>query len=122
MLYVVKITYYLRLQHMKRHIKHNVVFVACFILFLQKWKDLVEVKIHYYTCLCYLYRGLHSEEQSKFGERITFYKAGMEKLTEAMKLLHVFDKSDSAVSLLMIIYTLYVRVYIIAIKLYENSS
>ena len=58
----------------------------------------METKAHYYSCLTYLYRGLHSEEQSRFGERITFLKAGAEQLNEAIKCAKNMDKSDARVS------------------------
>ena len=58
----------------------------------------METKAHYYACLAYLYRGLHSEEQSRFGERITFFKAGVEQLNEAIKCAKNIDKSDASVS------------------------
>lgn len=44
--------------------------------------------------LTYLYRGQQSEDQQKWGERITFYKAAHEKLENCVKLAKSLERTD----------------------------
>lgn len=44
-----------------------------------------------------MFRGLQSEEDKKWGERITFYKAATEKLEVAIKLARNMDKGDVSI-------------------------
>jgi tyrosine-protein phosphatase non-receptor type 23 len=55
----------------------------------------MELKIDFYDCITYYYLGLCSEEQQKWGERITYYQAAVDKLTECTRLYGKGD-ADSA--------------------------
>lgn len=46
----------------------------------------MKFKIAYHSCVSLLYQGQQAEEQQKMGERVAFYQAASEKLTEAVKL------------------------------------
>lgn len=61
---------------------------------------MIELKISYYLSLTYLYRGQQSEDQQKWGERVTFYKAAHEKLENCMKLAKTFERTDVSMSTL----------------------
>lgn len=54
----------------------------------------MELKVHYYGCIAYLYRGMQAEDQSKWGERVTMYKAAAEKMNECTKLGKNLEKTD----------------------------
>ncbi|CAL8111900.1 unnamed protein product [Orchesella dallaii] len=61
---------------------------------VRKWRKLVELKVQYYGCIAYLYRGMQAEDQGKWGERVTMYKAATDKLNECIKLGKNMDKTD----------------------------
>ena len=52
----------------------------------------MELKINFYECITYYYLGLGVEEQQKWGERITYYQAAVDKINEC---LHLHGKGDS---------------------------
>ncbi|XP_078702599.1 tyrosine-protein phosphatase non-receptor type 23-like [Branchiostoma floridae x Branchiostoma belcheri] len=52
----------------------------------KEWKRLLQIKINYFTCISYLFMGNQADEQQKFGEKVTYYKSALDKLTEAVKL------------------------------------
>lgn len=54
----------------------------------------MELKVQYYGCIAYLYRGMQAEDQSKWGERVTMYKAAAEKLNECIKLAKNLERTD----------------------------
>jgi tyrosine-protein phosphatase non-receptor type 23 len=54
----------------------------------------VELKGAYYGALSLLYRGLQSEQDGKWGDRVAFYKAALDKLNEAVKVAKGLDKTD----------------------------
>ncbi|XP_035708755.1 tyrosine-protein phosphatase non-receptor type 23 isoform X2 [Folsomia candida] len=62
---------------------------------VKKWRKLVELKSHYYGSIALLYRGLQAEDETKYGDRVTFYKAALEKLNEASKCAKSVDKTDN---------------------------
>ncbi|ODM90715.1 Tyrosine-protein phosphatase non-receptor type 23 [Orchesella cincta] len=61
---------------------------------VRKWRKLVELKVQYYGCIAYLYRGMQAEDQGKWGERVTMYKAAADKMNECIKLGKNMDKTD----------------------------
>ncbi|CAB3366076.1 Hypothetical predicted protein [Cloeon dipterum] len=52
----------------------------------KNWSKYINFKIAYHNCVALLYQGQAMEEQQKMGERLAFYQAACEKLTEAAKL------------------------------------
>lgn len=51
----------------------------------RNWKHYMKFKMTYYGCIALLYQGQQSEEQQKMGERVAYYQAAFDKLTEAIK-------------------------------------
>ena len=47
------------------------------------------MKSNYHTCVMYLYMGNQAEEQQKWGERLCWYQAALDKLNECIKLAKV---------------------------------
>lgn len=53
---------------------------------VQEWRRRLETKANFYQCIMYLYLGTQSEEQQKWGERLTYFQAALDRLNEALKL------------------------------------
>lgn len=51
----------------------------------KEWKQYVQYKIQYLSCIRLLYQGQVSEGERKMGERVTLYQAAFERLEEARK-------------------------------------
>lgn len=51
----------------------------------KEYKQYMQFKISYLSCILLLYRGQQAEEQQKMGERVSFYQAAFDKLEEAQK-------------------------------------
>lgn len=51
----------------------------------KEWKQYVQFKIQYLSCILLLYQGQHAEEQQKMGERVILYQKASERLEEARK-------------------------------------
>ncbi len=49
----------------------------------------MEIKSNYHGCVMYLYMGNQAEEQQKWGERLCWFQAALDKLTECIKLAKV---------------------------------
>ncbi|KAL1124574.1 hypothetical protein AAG570_001198 [Ranatra chinensis] len=49
------------------------------------WKKYTRFKATYYGCIALLYQGMQAEEQQKMGERVGYYQAAIDKLSEAIK-------------------------------------
>ncbi|XP_059485040.1 tyrosine-protein phosphatase non-receptor type 23 isoform X2 [Neocloeon triangulifer] len=60
----------------------------------KNWSKYINFKIAYHNCVALLYQGQAMEEQQKMGERLAFYQAAVEKLTEAAKLSKGLELSD----------------------------
>ncbi|KAL1458289.1 hypothetical protein WDU94_008450 [Cyamophila willieti] len=58
------------------------------------WKKYLRYKIHYYKAITLLYQGMQAEEEQKMGERVTYYDAAFDKLTESMSVAKSIAKSD----------------------------
>jgi len=55
------------------------------------WKAFVEFKIPYYQCVAWLHMGMNSEETQRMGERVTYYQAAHDCLTQSAKLAKKLD-------------------------------
>lgn len=51
----------------------------------KEWKQYVQFKVLYMTCILLLYQGQHAEEQQKMGERVALYQTAFDRLEEARK-------------------------------------
>lgn len=51
----------------------------------KEWKQYVQFKVQYMTCILLLYQGQHAEEQQKMGERVALYQTAFDRLEEARK-------------------------------------
>jgi len=63
---------------------------------VKDWKKRAELKINFYDCITLFYLGLCSEEQQKWGERVTYCQAAVDRLNESMRLVNKSDH-DAAV-------------------------
>lgn len=61
------------------------------------WKKYCEFKMSYYGAVALLYQGLQAEEQQKMGERVAYYQAAVDMLTEATKLAKNLDQHEVSV-------------------------
>lgn len=52
---------------------------------LKEWKQYVQFKVQYMTCILLLHQGQHAEEQQKMGERVALYQTAFDRLEEARK-------------------------------------
>lgn len=71
----------------------------CLSLFLvaKEWKKRAELKINFYDCITLFYLGLCSEEQQKWGERVTYCQAAVDRLNECMQLVGKSDQDSAAI-------------------------
>lgn len=51
----------------------------------REWRQYIQFKVQYLSCILLLYQGQHAEEQQKMGERVTLYQAAFSRLEEAQK-------------------------------------
>lgn len=51
----------------------------------REWRQYIQFKVQYMSCILLLYQGQHAEEQQKMGERVTLYQAAFSRLEEANK-------------------------------------
>lgn len=49
----------------------------------------MELKLNFTKCVTYYYLTIQAEEMSKYGERVTYAKASVDKLAECIKLSQV---------------------------------
>lgn len=70
-------------------IRFRVCVVALCYASLQRWKKHMELKLNFTKCVTYYYLTVQSEEQNKYGERVTYAQAASEKLAECVKLSQV---------------------------------
>ncbi|ELU12724.1 hypothetical protein CAPTEDRAFT_228981 [Capitella teleta] len=52
----------------------------------KEWKKRIEMKSIYYQSIMYMYLGNQSEDNQKWGERLTYYNAALAKLQDSMKI------------------------------------
>jgi len=64
---------------------------------LKDWKKRAELKINFYDCITLFYLGLGSEEQQKWGERVTYCQAAVDRLNESMRLANKSDHDATAI-------------------------
>jgi len=65
---------------------------------LKDWKKRAELKINFYDCITLFYLGLCSEEQQKWGERVTYCQAAVDRLNESMHLVNKSDNDAAAIT------------------------
>lgn len=63
----------------------------------QEYKKRMDVKINFYDCITYYYLGICAEEQQKWGERITYFQAAVDKLSVCTSLCTKGDAFSAAV-------------------------
>lgn len=51
----------------------------------KEWKQYVQFKVQYMSCILLLYQGQNAEEQQKMGERVALYQSAFDRLEEARK-------------------------------------
>lgn len=51
----------------------------------REWRQYIQFKVQYMSCILLLYQGQHAEELQKMGERVTLYQAAYNRLEEAHK-------------------------------------
>lgn len=56
----------------------------------------MKFKMTYYGCIALLYQGQQSEEQQKMGERVAYYQAAFDKLTESIKVAKGLNYPDGS--------------------------
>ncbi|XP_068222752.1 LOW QUALITY PROTEIN: tyrosine-protein phosphatase non-receptor type 23-like [Palaemon carinicauda] len=61
---------------------------------LKMWRKYCEFKIAYYGAVALLYQGMQTEEQQKMGERLAYYQAAVDMLSEASKLSKNLEKQE----------------------------
>ncbi|XP_076057743.1 tyrosine-protein phosphatase non-receptor type protein myopic isoform X2 [Oratosquilla oratoria] len=61
---------------------------------IKMWKRYCDFKMTYYNSVALLYQGMQAEEQQKMGERLAYYQAAMDRLSEANKLSKNLEKQD----------------------------
>ncbi|XP_071941772.1 tyrosine-protein phosphatase non-receptor type 23-like [Antedon mediterranea] len=52
----------------------------------KQWKKVLQIKIAHFTSIAYMYMGNQAEEQQKYGDRVAYMKAALDKHSEAVKL------------------------------------
>jgi len=57
----------------------------------------MELKINFYDCITFYYLGISAEEQQKWGERITYYQAAVDRLTECSRLYGKGDAESASI-------------------------
>lgn len=65
----------------------------------KEWKQYVQFKVQYLSCILFFYQGQHAEEQQKMGERVILYQKACERLEDARKeakgMDHIQDINDA---------------------------
>jgi len=74
-----------------------VVSLMCLCWLVKEWKKRAELKISFYDCITLFYLGLCSEEQQKWGERVTYCQAAVDRLNESMRLASKNDSDATAI-------------------------
>ena len=64
---------------------------------LKDWRKRAELKINFYDCVTLFYLALCSEEQQKWGERVTYFQAAVDRLSESMRLVNKSDHDATAI-------------------------
>ena len=64
---------------------------------MKDWKKRAELKINFYDSITLFYLGLCSEEQQKWGERVTYCQAAVDRLNESMRLMNKNDHDATAI-------------------------
>ncbi|KAK4036584.1 hypothetical protein OUZ56_028630 [Daphnia magna] len=62
------------------------------------WKKYAEFKMAFHQCVALLYMGIHSEEMQKMGERLAYFQAAIDKLTEATKKAKKLENKSESVN------------------------
>ena len=58
------------------------------------WRRYCEFKVAYHGAVALLYQGMQAEEQQKMGERLAYYQAAVDALTEASKLAKNLEQQE----------------------------
>ncbi|XP_050712311.1 tyrosine-protein phosphatase non-receptor type 23-like isoform X2 [Eriocheir sinensis] len=61
---------------------------------LKMWRRYCEFKMAYHGAVALLYQGMQAEEQQKMGERLAYYQAAVDGLTEASKLAKNLEQQE----------------------------
>lgn len=58
------------------------------------WRKYCEFKMAYHGAVALLYQGMQAEEQQKMGERLSYYQAAVDGLSEASKLAKNLEQQE----------------------------